>query len=561
MLLVVIPVNATERVLDFHSAIRIARDGELTVTERIEVLAEGREIRRGILRDFPTDYRDRRGVLTRVPFEVLGVTRDGRPESYALEDLANGKRIRIGRASVLLPAGVHVYEITYRTSRQLGYFEDHDELYWNVNGTGWTFAFDRISAEVRLPSAVPEDQVRVEAYTGPMGARGRDYKAEARAGGAHFETTRALGPFQGLTIVVGFPKGVVSPPGLAQRAMWWLADNRGVVAGVVGAALLFLFLYWRWTLVGRDPRAGPKYPRYEAPKGVGPAGVRYIDRMGYDDRCFAAGLLGLGARGFLRIRQDGESFGIERTGDLADWLPGEQVLAKWLLPSRGAIQTVSKGYDPAVAIARESFASALSLHFGKQLFSKNHGILALGLLIATATWITMLVLGAPSTALMLVFIAMVATLLLFRRWLPAYTVQGRRLQDHVEGLRQYLSVAEADELKRMKAPPQTPEEFARFLPYAVALDVEKTWADRFVASIGAAAVAAAVADYYVSGSHDGGYGSFGSSIGSSMSSLSGTVASASTAPGSSGSGFSGGSSGGGGGSSGGGGGGGGGSGW
>ena len=544
--------------MDFRQTIRIASSGELTVLERIEVLAEGREIRRGILRDFPTIYRDGRGGERRVPFEVLGVTRNGAPERYALENLYNGKRIRIGSAAVLLPRGVHVYEITYRTARQLGYFQAHDELYWNVNGTGWTFAFDRISADVLLPAPVPASDIRVEAYTGRQGARERDFEAEVRDGGASFRTTRVLGPGQGLTIVVGFPKGVVRPPAAGDRARWWLDDNRGMAAGVGGLALLLGFLYWRWWLVGRDPRAGAKYPRYAPPKGLGPAGVRYVDRMGYDNRCFAAALLGLGARGFLRIRQKGENFAIERVAEQAEWFPGEQALARWLLPSKGAIQALSKTYDPSVAVARESFSSALEAHFGQRLFSRNNGSFAGGLAIAGAIWAAMLVLGAPQAALIIFGIGMAVALFGFKALLPAYSVQGRRLQDEIEGLRQYLSVAEADDLRRMKAPPQTAEEFARFLPYAVALDVEETWADRFARTLGAAAVAAAVADYYVSDS--AGYsGSFGSSFGSSVSGLAGTVASASTAPGSS-SGFSS-DGGGGGGSSGGGGGGGGGSGW
>lgn len=529
------------------------------MTERIELVAEGREIRRGILRDFPTQYRGADGARIRVPFDVLSVTRDGSPERFALEDLSNGKRIRIGSANVLLQSGVHVYEIRYRTSRHVGFFEKHDELYWNVNGTGWVFAFERIAADVELPQAVAAEEIRVEAYTGPQGARGRDYQAEVRAGGASFHTTRALGPRQGLTIVVGFPKGVVAGPGALQRANWWLADHRGSLIGIAGTVLLFAFLYWRWWLVGRDPRAAPKYPRYEPPKGIGPAGVRYIDRMGYDDRCFAAGLLGLGARGFLRIRQNGEGFGIERIGDEVDWLPGEKVLAQWLLPKKNAIQTLSKGYDPAVAVARESFAAGLTQHFGKQLFSRNHGSFVTGLFIALAAFGITLAMGAPQSVLIAVAVAMLVMLFLFKRWMPAYSVQGRKLQDHIEGLRLYLGVAEADELARMKAPPQTPQEFARFLPYAVALDVEKTWADRFVATLGAAAVTAAVADYYIASSGRG-YDNFGSSFGSAMSGLAGTVAAASTAPGTS-SGFSSSGGGGGGGSSGGGGGGGGGSGW
>ncbi|MGD9921791.1 MAG: hypothetical protein AB7V13_10135, partial [Pseudorhodoplanes sp.] len=142
--------------------------------------------------------------------------------------------------------------------------------------------------------------------------------------------------------------------------------------------------------------------------------------------------------------------------------------------------------------------------------------------------------------------------------LKAPTVQGRKVMDEIEGFKQYLGVAEEDRLNHLHPPEKTPELFERFLPYAVALDVENRWADRFAGVLAAAAAAGAAtaAAWYV-GSRDSqtDWGNFASRVGGSLAS---TVASASTAPGSSGGGSSGS---GGGGSSGGGGGGGGGSGW
>jgi uncharacterized membrane protein len=158
--------------------------------------------------------------------------------------------------------------------------------------------------------------------------------------------------------------------------------------------------------------------------------------------------------------------------------------------------------------------------------------------------------GAPvlvwAVALLLAVVLVIAW-----RLMPAYSPQGRKLRDEIDGLRQYLGVAERSTLARMKAPELTPQEFARMLPFALALGVEKTWADRFAAVAGAAAVSAAVSNYY-SGDDTDGF-SVGA-LGNSLSDLSSTVSSASTPPGSS-------SGSGGGGSSGGGGGGGGGSGW
>jgi hypothetical protein len=557
LLAVTLPAVAQERVVDFHSEIRIARDGTLTVTERIDVQVEGREIKRGILRDFPTDYRDRAGARSTVPFEVVSVRRNERPEMWREERLSNGVRVRIGNAAVMLPRGRHVYEITYRTARQLGFFRQHDELYWNVNGNGWTFGMDRISADVTLPTAVPADKLQLEAYTGPQGAQGRDYEAATRDGGASFHTTRALGAYQGLTIVVAFPKGIVAPPGWLKRLGWWLGDNKGAGAGIGSLVLLFGFLWWRWHLVGRDPRAGPAFPRYVAPPGLGPAGVRFIDRMRYDTKCLTAGLVGLGARGFLKIREAGDAYLIERTGnEPAEWFPGERPLAALMPGKPGTPVALAKAHNPAVQTVSGMVERELNVLYGEKLFSRNRGSHAAGVGIAALGIAAMVVTDTHASLLIPVLVVMFVVLAVFGKLLPAYSVEGRKLQDAIVGLRQYLSIAEKDDLARLKAPPQTAEEFTRFLPYAVALDVEEAWTGRFTQILGAAAVAAAAGAFYSSGS---GSGFSGSGFSNSIGSLSDTVSAASTPPGSSSGGSGGG--GGGGGGSGGGGGGGGGSGW
>jgi uncharacterized membrane protein YgcG len=549
---------AAERLLDFRSEIAIGADGTLTVNETIAVLAEGRRIRHGIYRDFPTDYPDRFGQRVRVGFEVVAVSLDGGPVPWITRRLSNGVRIRIGDAHAFVPRGRHEYAITYRATRELGFFADHDELYWNVTGNGWAFPIDHVSADVSLPAPVPAAQLTAEAYTGFFGARERNYRSELRDGGATFESTRGLTSHQGMSIVLGFPKGVVREPDWRQRLAWWLSDNRGAATGIAGALLLFVFLYWRWRAVGRDPRAGPKFPRYEPPPGMGAADVRFVDRMGYDDKCLAAALLGLGARGYLRISKTSDGYTVERTGRDVDWLPSERHLASMLLGPAESI-TLAHKHDPAVQAARDAFRSDLQLEYRKKLFSRNHGSFALGVVLAFLSFGAMVKLDTPVQALFAIAGLMLVELVLFKFLLPAYSVAGRKVQDHIEGLRYYLGVAEQDELRRLKAPQQTPEEFAKFLPYALALGVEKTWADRFAAVLGAAAVTAAVAHYYVAGHHGGLFGG-GDSVGSFADSLGGlgsTVSAAATPPGSS----SGSSGGGGGGGSGGGGGGGGGGGW
>jgi hypothetical protein len=140
---------AEEVIRNFVSDVTVNVDGSLDVVETITLRSEGLQIRRGILRDFPTTYTDKNDVRVRVGFEVTSVERDGRDENYAVESISNGQRIKIGNADVLLDDGEHTYKITYHTTRQLGFFENFDELYWNVTGSGWTFPIERASTIIR----------------------------------------------------------------------------------------------------------------------------------------------------------------------------------------------------------------------------------------------------------------------------------------------------------------------------------------------------------------------------------------------------------------------------
>ena len=543
---------AAERILDYVSDVAIRPDGALEVTESITVQVERDRIKRGIYRDFPTRYENRRGTRVVVPFDVISVRRNGQSENYSLEQLANGVRVRIGNADRLLDPGVHEYQLVYRTARQIGFFDQHDELYWNVTGNGWAFAIERAKAHVRLPQPVPADRLSGEAYTGPQGAKGRDATASVANGAFQFATTRALAPNEGLTIVAEFPKGIVAAPTGAKRIAWLIEDNAGELVAIAGALAILGFLFLMWRNIGRDPRAGPLFPRYDAPAGMSPAAVRFVDRMKFDNECLAAAILGLGARGFLKVQQSDNAFVVQQTGRSVDWLAGDKPMVDALFASR-AQATLTKTYDPKVAGAQSALRSALRRHYKGVLFRLNSWPIWLAIFGAVLALAVGSALAAQPLVLIALIVVLVVALFVFAKLMPAYSPEGRRIQDHIEGLRQYLGVAERDDLARMQAPEMTPTEFARMLPYALALGVEKTWADRFAAVLGTAAVSAAVASYY-----DADFGTWSSNpasgLASSLGALGSTVSAASVAPGSS-------SGGGGGGSSGGGGGGGGGGGW
>src|SRR5690606_2427532 len=226
VLLAPAPAAADERVLAYDSVVEIQADGSLDVTEHIRVRAEGTRIRRGITRDFPVRYRDHRGNNVVVAFEVERVERDGRPEPWFTERVANGVRVNTGNDDLLQVPAEYTYTLRYRTDRQLGFFEDHDELYWNAIGLGWDFPIENGTVELRLPEPVAMADLAVEGYSGARGARGQDFEAVIAAPGvARWTLTRPLAPGEGLTTVLSFPKGIVAPPSSTRDAFWLLRDN------------------------------------------------------------------------------------------------------------------------------------------------------------------------------------------------------------------------------------------------------------------------------------------------------------------------------------------------
>jgi hypothetical protein len=80
-----VPAGALERIVQFISDVAVQRNGDLAVTETIQVEAEGKVIRRGIFRDFPTTYTRPDGTRVVVGFDVGSVTRNGSAENFVIE--------------------------------------------------------------------------------------------------------------------------------------------------------------------------------------------------------------------------------------------------------------------------------------------------------------------------------------------------------------------------------------------------------------------------------------------------------------------------------------------
>ena len=485
LLLLPLAAIADERILDFHSEILVMQDGWIQVTERITVRAEGNRIRHGIYRDFRIEYYDKLGNRYDVAIEPLAVLRNDRPEAFHTQSVRRGVRTYFGHRDQYIPSGIHTYTFRYRANRMLGFFPDHDEFYWNVTGFEWYFPIDRARATVSFDFELAPGAIAAEAYTGPMGSRERDYTSRVDAEGhVYFEANAPLSRTNGLTIVVGWPKGLVDEPSDLQRTGWLLSDNINLLVAVAGFLLVLAYYIPVWRRYGKDPEEGIIITRYEPPDGYSPASLRYIRQMYYDGKVMTAAVVNLAVKGYLRINNHGSEHSLTKTDpgeSPPQFASGEKVLFEALFRDGNTV-ILDDEYHELLGKARSKHVKSLKQNYSYRYFRTNGALNIPAIVIVIATTLLAFTSGAGAQPLTIAMvIVMYATMATFAIIMKRPTMRGRKLLDQMLGFKDFLEIAEKDELNLRYPPEKTPQLFESYLPYALALDVDQQWAERFAA--------------------------------------------------------------------------------
>ncbi len=377
--------HAQERVLQFDSFVEVLEDNSLVVTETIKIRAEGDIFKRGIVRNFPlTRNLPNATRPIRVGFEILEVKRDGRDEPYHTSSGVHQIDIYVGQEDVFLDiGGEYTYTLKYRTTKQVGFFDEFDELYWNVNGNGWALMFDQISATVKLPRDLNQQVLSTAAYTGSYGESESDaLMTRTPEGYYRWETTRALQPYEGLTVALSWPIGVIQRPTAEELAQEEFYRQSGYNLMKYGAILIMLYYAFFWFRVGVDPKAGIIFPLFTPPQGLSPAAIRYIRKMTWDNKVFSASILGAAVKGWLTISNEDKTFTLERTeGGSSPLAADEKAGFDKLLGSRSSLEMDQK-YHSTFSGAQRAIQKSLDAKHHKVHFHRNTGYIVVGVLLS-----------------------------------------------------------------------------------------------------------------------------------------------------------------------------------
>jgi hypothetical protein len=496
-------------ITSFHSDIQVLADSSLDIRETIKVDFGGLD-KHGIFRDIPFryDYDSKHDRVYRI--DVVSVDDGaGHPWSYTTSDQGVYREIKIGDPNRLVN-GRQTYAIHYRVEGALNGFSDHDELYWNVNGSQWPVPTLATSATVQPPAGSLQQATCFEGLTQSTDLCRQSGGQDA----VTFEATRPLQPGEQLTLVTALAKGAVSNPVpmLAAKPRSFL-DYFEVTAVTVVVSLLLLLaglvlVGLNWLRNGRDqvaldvhyiessaaPRpllnGPPVIAEFEPPGGLAPAEIGTLLDERADTKDVTATIVDLAGRGFLRI----------------DPLPEKLLQGKdWQLTSTAGPERISqlKWYESSLftrlfADGETVKLSDLRGHFADDLHEVE------GLLYQDAakggwfvkdprttklTWIAagagIVLVGAalsfvlgqlfgwgiPGLAVALVGLAQAAG----AGYMPRRTPVGSQLLQHALGFRLYMRTAETYRQRFA----EKENLFTAFLPYAIVFGCVERWAKAF----------------------------------------------------------------------------------
>lgn len=485
------PASARElKIQKFHSEVIVEPDSSLGVTETIEVNFTG--VWHGLNRSIPVEYVTPQGFNYSL-FVRLESAKDDRGESLKVETSRQGRYLKWKIYVNDATDAVRTITLNYRVKNGLKFFEDHDELYWNVTGDESDVPIEDASAHILLPQGATG--IHATDYTGARGSRGQNTDITTSDTSVDVSMLRPLGFHEGLTVVVGWDKGAVAEPGAGDRINQFLASNWPLFFPV----LVFVFMFWLWNSRGRDPRVGPIAVQYAPPDGLSPAEAGTLVDNDAAMRDITSTIVDLAVRGYITIEEVEKSsllhvltnkdyvFHLKKsTKEWAGLKSHELVLlaalfSNGLLPDVALSTLENRFYTRLPEIKNSIFDELMERGYFQHRpdyvrSSFVGGGIAMGVLFLFLGNAVAQKLGMAPAPFLIAGLLSGGIIVGFGWFMSARTLTGVKALAGVLGFEDFLSRVEADQLSRVG---QTPETFEKFLPFAMALGVEKKWVGAF----------------------------------------------------------------------------------
>ena len=483
---------------NYVTRMAIQPDSSINVTETITADFTG-EPHHGIFREIPLTGKDKWGNNYRFRVQDVEVKdQSGSPLRFVRSFRSGRMRLKIGSPDVMV-SDVRTYVITYHLWRGVHFFSEHDELYWNPVGPEWEETIEKAGCIVTLPKDAPPNTIRTQSYSGSYGATNSDAATSDTPNNhtARFWATRPLSPGEAMTIVAGWPKGIVNRPSFKQEALWFISDNGYFF--LVPAFLVGLVLYWR--KVGADPDTGKsEVVSYDPPDKLNPAELGTLIDERVDMRDISASIVDLAVRGFIKITDTSQpgflhtdvDYTFELTKPFKEVIedpnltPFEASLVHGLFEGNQSrdLSDLKNDFYVHVAGLQSSLYDSMKKHgyFTHSPESTRQSYRGAGIaIVIVGVGLAIASLAAENFPIQIpigwsISIALCGVILAFAaRTMPRKTAKGKDALLAARGFEEYLSRAERKEIEYQ----ERQSYFEKFLPYAMAFGIAAKWAKAF----------------------------------------------------------------------------------
>lgn len=469
------PPIQTEHIERFNADIVVNQNGTINVKESILYDFSNLE-RHGIFRTIPFTKRNENNKRVDLKFEGFSVTND-KGQEYKFEKSTENEQIvlKIGDPDKTV-AGIHTYNISYTVSGTLGYFDDYDELYWNITGNSWNVPIRYSFTKITLPSEVKSESIQSICFTGSYGSQESNCEISIENNSINIESKNSLESFEGFTAVVGFPKNTVSylPPEV-YVSFWEKPVGKLTIFGIIITALFWylilpVILVIRYFRHGRDPYVGKAVTAWYDPpetkngRKLSPTETGALLDENVDVRDIFAAVVDLARRGYLKIREEEKKkfslVYINKPKKSDVLLPFEKKLLDGIFEGKTEIKLKDVKFYKTVQDVQNLIYENLEKegffpHNPKSVRTKYYIL---------GTFAIM------SFNLVLAFIAF-----FIGRIMPRKTLFGAQSANVARGIKNFLTSQE----RQLNYQGNKQLFFEKLLPFAVAFGVEKNWAERF----------------------------------------------------------------------------------
>ena len=470
--------NYTDYIKVFNSDVTLNQDASTSIKESIDY--HFTFARHGIYREIPINYKAA-GSFTRptlLKLNDLYYYQKGFPSSkydtYEREYSNGYATFKIGDGDTTI-TGDYTYVLDYKLTYAINYFDDHDELYINITGTGWDVPINTVLANITVPGKITNKLC----YTGVTESTASNCTFTELGENKVTVKADSLNVYEGLTVVLAMPKGTVADTTSQQRVQTIIA-NLGIFLPILAIVVVIVV----------SPRVNKNkkltiIPNYDAPKGWNPLRGGFIYKNGLPSNIITAQIINLAINKYIKIKQvSSKEYELIKTEKDAPTDPEEKILYDGLFSDKDTVslKSLSTKFYTTVATLKAStekrlYSEEYYSNTQKSISNKFGFIGIFGIILCFFTVMFFVNNAAMSWFLGLLISFTIITIFGFS--IDKRSATGNEMYYELEGLKMYINTAEKHRIEFHDNPKKYLGVFEQLLPYAMIFGLEKKWAKEF----------------------------------------------------------------------------------